>query len=176
MLASNVVRKSRRYKPFVCSITDVFSHEAGSCCVSCFMLRVQYEQDSKFYKQFHRNPYNCAIHAVCVPLEWFAFLVLLSSVKLHWPISVALCFLISSMGTNMSIITGIAHLVFAFCIDSIPIPSFPRILLSSFALQVTAWLPQVLLGHIYFEGNLPSMSQKLTYSSVIFSLLLAWDE
>jgi uncharacterized membrane protein YGL010W len=38
-------------------------------------LRADFAHELHFYRKFHRHPINWALHAVCVPLEWLSWLV-----------------------------------------------------------------------------------------------------
>jgi len=43
-------------------------------------------------------------------------------------------------------------------------------------MQGVSWFMQVVVGHWILEKNQPSMTKKLTFNSIVLSVLLAWDK
>jgi uncharacterized membrane protein YGL010W len=139
-------------------------------------IRLAYKGELAFYKSFHTNKVNWAIHAITIPFEWTATLLFLSIFNLHWVLAVGTGLYHLVLGTRISLAACAAQIVFCMIAERI----FYHIGVywsGGLALLVHAisWAAQVLVGHRMYERNLPAMATKLTINSVFLSVLLAWD-
>lgn len=55
-------------------------------------LRRDFASELRFYRKYHQNPINWALHAVCVPVEWFGWLVVVVFMGLDPMIAMLGCF------------------------------------------------------------------------------------
>jgi uncharacterized membrane protein YGL010W len=141
------------------------------------LVRSEYATELAFYKRFHRNAVNWAIHAITVPLEWTATLILLSTLHLHWPVALTITVYHLMLGSRCSLLAAVAHVVLCFIADRIGNCGRGKLSVASIGLCVhlLSWGAQVVVGHWLFERNTPAMATKLTWNSVVLSVILAWD-
>jgi uncharacterized membrane protein YGL010W len=142
-------------------------------------IRACYEDELTFYRKYHTHSINNAIHMVCVPLEWTAFLILANVVQLHYVVSVIIAAYYLLLHSKAKYIAAIGHMVLAFV--STVIYSGARslgwwyVMVVAVGMQLGAWTLQVGVGHHMFEKKSPAMTDKLTLNSIILSVILAWD-
>ena len=139
-------------------------------------IHIEYSRELMFYRKYHTHILNNAIHIICIPLEWASFLLIISPTHLQYLVSIILLPYHILAKPYFSIIIGIFHLILAFMCGIInskigPIASFQIALV----VQVVSWLLQVVIGHILVERNAPSMTQNISFYSIIFSVLMALD-
>lgn len=143
------------------------------------MLRKEYEKELKFYQSYHKNEINWRIHAICIPLEWLAWLSFLKYIHnwLPWIVSILIAFYYLFLGKRLIIFaSSCAHLLFAFLIDKLFLLFSPSyIWLGVIVMYVASWSVQIFIGHYYFEKNSPAMATRLTLNSIVLSVLMSWD-
>ncbi len=144
-------------------------------------IRQDYVDELKLFKQHHSHPGNWLIHAVTVPIEWLASLLLLSLSFLQpavicLSLAIAVYYLLCTKMRPTTILAAASHLVMAH-VASILSSSLSkrRLIFLGIAMHLLSWFLQVCIGHRFLEKNGPSMLTKLTLNSVILSVLLAWD-
>ena len=139
-------------------------------------IRLAYKRELAFFKSFHTNKINWAIHAVTIPFEWTATLLLLSIFHLHWYLAVSTGLYHLLIGARISLAACAAQFVFCKIAERLYyyLGAYQSAMLA-LAVHVLSWAVQVLVGHRMFEKNLPAMATKLTLNSVFLSVLLAWD-
>jgi uncharacterized membrane protein YGL010W len=135
-----------------------------------------YKEELSFFRNYHRRKLNRIIHSICVPIEEFSFLLLLGFVQLIYVKAVLyFCYHLSLSGFFPKII-GVTHLLLAALAHLVSANSSATTLLCvSFGLQFIAWFCQVVVGHMLIERNQPGFFEKLSFHSVVLSLMLAWD-
>jgi uncharacterized membrane protein YGL010W len=143
------------------------------------MLEVEYERELKFFRQFHQNKINLVIHSICIPVEWFSWLIIIKYIHSNLPwlisISVAIYYLLIQQ-KRIIYLASFAHILFALMIDQLFI-MFSRsyLWIAALIFNLISWAIQILIGHYYFEKNSPGMATKLTLNSIVLSVLLCWD-
>lgn len=141
-------------------------------------VRRAYVEELAFFKRFHLNRVNWIIHAVTIPVEWTATLIILSVVGLHWHVAIATGLYHLVLGSRVSVQAAVAQIVFGYFahyLSSNENASTVHLLCIAMAMNGFAWFAQVVVGHWMFEGNSPAMATKLTANSVVLSVILAWD-
>jgi uncharacterized membrane protein YGL010W len=135
-----------------------------------------YKEELLFFRKYHRQKLNRIIHSVCVPIEEFSFLLLLSLVHLIYLKAVIyFCYHLCLRGFFPKLI-GVTHLLLAALAHFVSAnSSITFLLFMSFGLQVIAWFCQVVVGHMLIERNQPGFLDKVSFHSVALSLMLAWD-
>lgn len=141
-----------------------------------------YGDELKLFKQYHSHPGNWLIHAVTVPIEWLASLMLLLSLSFLQPVvnfvsyAIAVYYLLCTKVRLITILAAASHLVMAHVATFLSSRlSKQRLIFLGVAMHLLSWFLQVYIGHRFLEENSPSMLTKLTLNSVILSVLLAWD-
>jgi uncharacterized membrane protein YGL010W len=139
-------------------------------------LRSAYRQELQFYRQYHRHEVNWRMHAVLVPLEWTAWLMLCSLVRLHWPLALAAAAYYLLLDSKLSCAAAAAQVLFALAADRTlaSLGSYGAATLAV-SLQAISWTLQVGVGHWLIEKNNPAMASGLTWNAVALSTLMAWD-
>lgn len=140
------------------------------------MLRREYQQELTFFRKFHRNRINWAIHAVTIPMEWTASLLILSIFRLHWMVAAATAVYHLILFSKKSIPAFVAQFLFCWAAQMLH-QHFGNVQSVCVALMmhIIAWVAQVVIGHRMLEGNWPAMATKLSINSVVLSVILAWD-
>lgn len=168
-------------------------------------LKNEYKNEFQLYSKYHQNKINWYIHSISIPLEWFSFLLFISNFTLlYWLISFLIFIYYNLLIYNnkknkkrINIICSLLHLLFSIIIDlihyyfqnsiytfnlsfipfisSLSIKYNYYILILSISLYFISWFLQICIGHFYFEKNYPSMTKKLTFNSIILSVLLSLD-
>ena len=148
---------------------------------------VAYSSELAFYERHHTHRLNRLLHAVCVPLEWLAFLLLLSllppaglgtTAVAAVACAAALCHLV--LATPVALVAAAAHVLMAVAAlglrNACAASSNPRGgLAAAVLIEAAAWSVQVVVGHRLLEGNAPGMTKSLTVNSVVLSVMMAWD-
>lgn len=139
-------------------------------------MRLAYKSELAFYKSFHTNKVNWAVHAITIPFEWTATLLFLSIFKLHWALAVGTGLYHLVLGTRISFAACAAQIIFCKIAERVfyYLGVYQSVALA-LLVHVMSWAVQVLIGHRMYERNLPAMATKLTINSVFLSVLLAWD-
>ena len=139
-------------------------------------LRLEYTKELSFFKNFHKNKANWAIHAITIPMEWTASLLIISIFHMHWTVAAATATYHLILQSKNSIAAFLAQILFCCIAHSLHLRLGDlNSLLAAVSIHIFAWLTQVLIGHGILEGNAPAMATKLTINSVMLSVLLAWD-
>jgi uncharacterized membrane protein YGL010W len=143
------------------------------------MLRQEYNRELSFYRQHHRHALNWALHTICVPIEWFSWLIGLRYLHstLPWFVSIAtaIYYLLIDQ-SKIFFFASFAHIMFALLVDQLFVSSLSSSLwLVAVLLSLCSWAVQIFIGHFYFEKNSPAMATKLSLNSIVLSVLLAWD-
>lgn len=140
-------------------------------------LRDCYCQELLFYRNFHQHPLNIAIHTICVPIEWFGFVLLLNFVHLHNAVSwgTALYYLV--LQTRVKYIAATGHILFGFASQYlfVSLGNWMLVMATALVMELVAWFAQIVVGHKFIEKNSPGMQTQLTLNSIVLSVLLAWD-
>jgi uncharacterized membrane protein YGL010W len=148
-----------------------------------FIRQDYYGDELKLFKQHHSHPGNWLIHAVTVPIEWLASLLLLLSLSgVLQPVvnflsyAIAVYYLLCTKVRPTTILAAASHMVMAHVASFLSSSySKRRLIFLGIAMHLLSWFLQVCIGHRFLERNSPSMLTKLTLNSVILSVLLAWD-
>lgn len=148
----------------------------------CALLQL-YQEELAFYQRYHTHPTNWAIHALCVPLEWFSWLVLLSYLGpgSHWPVAVSVgtyqCFAVWGHSVKLAAASALTQVVMAACADELRLAyaGARHAWVAALLIHAASWAGQVLVGHYWIEQNKPGMVNKLTFNSVVLSVPMAWD-
>lgn len=139
-------------------------------------VRLAYRQELAFFKSFHTNRVNWLIHAVTIPLEWTATLLFLATLQLHWVVAISTGLYHGCVGSRLSPSAAVAQLVFCSIASRLSERLGQRqSIVAAVAMHIVAWFLQVVVGHGMFERNSPAMATKLTFNSIVLSVLLAWD-
>ena len=148
-------------------------------------IRIAYHTEIILYRRYHTNQWNWLIHCATVPLEFFAWFLLVPYLD-HRIVSLVhmfswICALYYwILGISWHSLSSGLMMVFLyhagiFFHHRLLIMFFLPIWMISLLLQVTAWFFQVYIGHHLLEHNHPAMTKKLTLNSIVLSLRLAWD-
>lgn len=140
------------------------------------LTRQYYLDELSFFKSFHTNRINWIIHAVTIPLEWTATLIILSIFGIHWYVAAVIGIHHFLIGARVSSAAAVAQ--FVFCYIAQHIRNYfgnTKAFLLALLVHICAWITQVCIGHWLFEKNSPAMATRLTINSVALSVLLAWD-
>ena len=141
----------------------------------CVKSRLRYSAELAFYKEHHINKCNIHIHALCIPLEWFSWFVLLNYIQvIPFIISTIVGMHYLFLNVNASYITAISIVILEY-LAKIVFTSVNYAWIWAFAIQFLSWGIQVFIGHYYYEKNSPGMTKRLTLESIVLSLLMAWD-
>jgi uncharacterized membrane protein YGL010W len=140
------------------------------------VLRASYQSELSFYQEHHQNRINWNIHCVCIPLEWLSWFLLCSYICN--PLSIAVIVATYSMiiGSPGSLKASFSVLVMGYFGVSLLMslsPQHPWV--TSLLVQIIAWLVQVGVGHRYFEKNAPGILKKISFNSVVLSLLMTFE-
>jgi uncharacterized membrane protein YGL010W len=142
------------------------------------LLRESYSRELEFYREYHQNGMNNALHVVCVPMEWLAFLTMTNFVGVQYYLSFGIACYYLLLNSKVRHVAAVGHVGMAYLSSQI----FSRlrerwwmVALVALLMQITAWSLQVCIGHKILEGNSPAMTKKLTLNSIVLSVLLAWD-
>lgn len=140
-------------------------------------IREEYFKERKLYCSDHRNKWNWWIHAICVPIEWLSWLLFLSLFRIH---NLTTAFIIAYyvvLPTSRKYIAIVGHGILTFAVSCFhgAKQMWYTTVVQVFLLQVAAWSMQIFVGHYIFEKNQPSMASRLTFNSIILSVLLAWE-
>mmetsp|Transcript_1167 Transcript_1167/g.3298 ORF Transcript_1167/g.3298 Transcript_1167/m.3298 type:complete len:179 (-) Transcript_1167:236-772(-) len=146
-------------------------------------LRIAYARELALYRRYHTRKANVALHAVCVPIEWLAFLVFAASaspvaqLRPAWVIQAVIALATGPLHPPATFAGVPALFALAWLAEAIveALPSFVARAAAAFTAWTVSWLLQVPVGHYLIEGNRPSMTEALTAASVFFSVPLAWD-
>jgi uncharacterized membrane protein YGL010W len=153
------------------------------------MLQEEYEKELEFYVRYHRHPINWIVHTICIPIEWYCFLLFLSylpslsfslssfSLSFHWMISIMISvYYMLIPQSKMKFFASFLHIFLAYAVDhTVRYFQWNTRLILTCCLYFVSWFIQVFIGHYYFEKNSPAMTKKLTLNSIILSVLLSWD-
>jgi uncharacterized membrane protein YGL010W len=142
----------------------------------------EYLRERSLYRQHHRHFINWTLHTVCIPIEWFSWLMGLRYLHpiLPWLVSftTAVYYLLIHR-SKLFLFASFAHIAFALLIEQLFTSSFATssvpLWLIALLLSLFSWSIQIFIGHFYFEKNSPAMTTKLTLNSIILSVLLSWD-
>ncbi len=135
-----------------------------------------YRKELTFYQSYHRNRNNQIIHAVCVPVEWLSWLVILSCFHFEWVLTIPISIYYLFLPTPAKYVASAAHTLMAFISGCIFLKfGFSMSLKIAVFSQILSWLCQVGIGHYICEKNTPAMKDKLSFNSIVLSVLLAWD-
>ena len=141
-------------------------------------IRTSYIEEVTFYRKFHQNPINCYIHAVFVPIEWCSFLLITCYLNLQWHISTSIAIYYMCIGSFISVLSGFCHILIAIIatlIFSMNLSISITAILVIFV-QMISWYIQVYIGHGIYEKSSPALTVRLTFNSIILSILLSWDQ
>jgi len=148
-------------------------------------LRSAYRKELHFYRQYHQHPVNWRMHAVLVPVEWTAWLLLLAPLGLHWPLALLSAAYYLFLDCHLSLVSvfvaaASAQMLFALTAHHAHLALYGYGYGSgsasvAVAMQAVAWVLQVCVGHWLIEGNNPAMASALTCNAVLLSPLMAWD-
>ena len=142
-------------------------------------LRREYSRELYYYSKFHRNASNQLIHSISIPVEVLSWLLVLAVINewVSYLVAGAMALYCVETDSKCALISALAHLFLAIVAHVVytHIHSRSYTLILALILQVVAWLTQVCIGHHYFEKNQPGFFQQLTFNSVAWSVLLAWD-
>ena len=138
---------------------------------------VEYFRELILFQSHHTNTINWFIHALTIPMEWFGWLILTSFVRLHIPISVIIALYYTMIKSKAANFSSCLHIFLGMLTEVLiqNVHSQRHLLILSFGLQFSAWILQVFIGHWVYENNNPSMMKKLTFNSIILSILLVFD-
>jgi len=142
-----------------------------------------YREELAYYQRYHAHPINWLIHTVCVPLEWFSWLVLVSYLGpgAQWPVAISVgiyhCFTLWQHSFTLAGASALAQVTMAFCADELRnnYAGARHAWWIAVLVHALSWAGQVLLGHYWIEQNSPGMANKLTLNSIVLSVPLAWD-
>jgi uncharacterized membrane protein YGL010W len=139
--------------------------------------RKYYKEELIFYTKYHKNSINWYIHAICAPLEWFSWLLLISSLHLEYFLSsIVAIYYIALNFSFINVTSAVSLLMMSYCATTISFDwNIWQKVYISIIIQLIAWFCQVNIGHFLIERNSPAMTNKLNVNSIILSLLLAWD-
>ena len=146
-------------------------------------LTGHYREELAYYQRYHTHPTNWHIHTVCVTLEWFSWLVLVSYLGpgAQWPVAVSVgiyhCLAIWPHRITLAAASALAQVIMAFCADELRVnyAGMYHAWWVALLIHALSWAGQVLLGHYWIEQNSPGIANKLTLNSVVLSVPLAWD-
>ena len=138
-----------------------------------------YQNELVYYRKYHKHPVNWWIHAITVPCEYFALLLGLTVVNLHYPASILLGIyqFVSVPNVGIKSVCAIVNLIMICAAEYVTFQFNSPLLMLSLALflQVLSWFAQVYIGHYQIEKNQPGIVIRLTLNSVVLSLPIAWD-
>ena len=140
-------------------------------------LRRDFEKEVLFYQKYHRHPWNRAIHAAMVPIEWATWMTAVTLV-LGQHVTIAISVVCGLYYWALKPISLI-HVVAAFTQPTLGylgccMAETENGWLYAAVVHVSSWLLQVGVGHSLIEKNKPAMTTELTPHSVVLSPLLAW--
>ena len=140
-------------------------------------IQEEYDSELKFYLSYHRNLINWRNHAICVPLEWFGWLMILSSFRLHAIMCCLICSYYALLKSKMRLPAITVHLFLTYCAEILSgwLGSSWHIFFVAILIEFVVWSLQLFVGHYLFEKNHPAMRDKLTINSIALSVILAWD-
>ena len=148
--------------------------------ITFLKLKREYLNELIFYRSYHKNTINWTIHSICIPLECFSYLIILSyfGLELHLSVIISLYYLLISFEKSrvIFIITSISQIVLALLSKhTFNYFSPSNAWWVAFFIQIIAWFVQVVIGHKLIENNSPALTTKLSINSIVLSLLLSWD-
>jgi uncharacterized membrane protein YGL010W len=139
-------------------------------------IRKIYREELLFYSKYHQNKTNWMIHAVTIPIEWITWFMILCYFNIELVTATIISAYYLMVQTKMSIPSALSQFLIAFMARYLcDCMSMNAIIYSILLIQAFSWFVQVFIGHRIFEGNLPAMTKKLSFNSVILSMLLSWD-
>lgn len=131
-----------------------------------------------FYGRHHSNATNWLLHAICVPLEWAAFLTAIAAWSRAAAIAVQLVVAAYTAPLRPPWTAYLAAPQFALSFVACGVVQAAGKLGSiaaALAMWSVAWAVQVPVGHWLLEGNQPGMATQLTANSIVLSVAMAWD-
>jgi uncharacterized membrane protein YGL010W len=138
----------------------------------------RYAAELRWFRRFHRVRANQLLHALAVPLELFASTLLLASLSpyLHWIFNLSIALFTLTTKSPLASYCATFHIMLSCIAEGICAQINQNMIVLIFiSCQLSAWFVQVIIGHHMIEGNNPSMATKLTLSSVLWSLCMAWE-
>jgi uncharacterized membrane protein YGL010W len=139
-------------------------------------LQAAYKYELSFYRENHQNRINWNIHCICIPLEWLSWFLLCSYICNPLLIAGIVATYYMIVGSPGSVKASFSVLIMSH--SGVPLlrslsPQHPWV--TSLLVQIVAWFLQVGVGHRYFEKNTPGMLKKMSFNSVVLSLLMTFE-
>jgi uncharacterized membrane protein YGL010W len=145
----------------------------------------RYANEFEYYERYHQNWKNVVIHTFSIPLELLSVLMIMPSSNTFNTIALLYCILIgiycsfvcrSHLGKLLVLplhcmILLLNFIIKFYCMEN----NYIYALTVAIIIHLSSWFIQVIIGHFYFERNVPGMTNKLTFYSIIISNSLALD-
>ena len=126
------------------------------------------------YRQYHTNPGNVAVHAVCIPLLVATVLAALARINVANGITMAHVAAVTHCIPHVSTVDGIITLMWMLLIARyVSNRSWSwRAILS---IHATSWILQIVVGHMILEESRPAFMDSLIPSLLIAPLAVTHD-
>ena len=141
------------------------------------IIQNEYQQELKLYAKYHNNYLNWLLHTICIPLESLFFLIMIcylfQSALIVTLISIIIAVYYLMLSRPHSLPASISYIIMCYIASSVK--TFKHVWIIAIFIETIAWSLQVFIGHYYLNRNKPSMGERITFNSIILSVMLSWD-